>query len=488
MNRQLSPEASQLGEPQAEYIANRLTAKILLGVGIVCGLISLLPLYTTVSKFLSPPSRFLSDSFRQDSIIIGGSIGLFLLLLTVLFFVYHRYHTSLRVVVYSEGFVFNDWRQSLACRWDEVTELYESVTRTFDQTRGWARGPRRYAYTVYLADGRRIKIAGLEGIILLGRKLKAEIPGRVQHQALQVYQAGGTVWFGPKLNLSRQGIGDGKKILPWSEVAEVKVSGEDNSVTIQQGGRRMRWKYVYGPYVANPWVLQAMVNRIHTLNRSSEQSAARQELLHFPPNFPARRGKELKQRRIMGVAAAILLVGILVGGGYVVRQELQSRTSLKIRRGLENICADAGDRVPEVSPYTQTSGLHPVKYVKQTEMGRWGSPLGYSVPAQWHPQELTDTELVACLAPERVEIERCPYTSTNGDVASLVRLQWQATVTLREAQTGKIVAVSDNLMGGAPPECQKSQQFEDGKLTEYVIGTEPEEAIETWLKPYVEIP
>lgn len=187
---------------------------------------------------------------------------------------------------------------------------------------------------------------------------------------------------------------------------------------------------------------------------------------------------------MIGVAAAILLLGVLVGGGYVVRQELQSRTSLKIRRGLENICADAGDRVSEVSPYTQTSGLHPVKYVEQTAFG-W---LLTTAPWKWHPQELTDTELVACLAPERVEIERCPYTLKNGDVATLVRLQWQTIVTLREAQTGKIVAVSDNLMGGAPPECQKSQQFEDGKLTEYVIGTKPEEVIETWLKPYVEIP
>ena len=56
MNRQLSPEAGQLGEPQAEYTANRLTAKILLGVGIVSGLISLLSLYTAVSRFFSPPS------------------------------------------------------------------------------------------------------------------------------------------------------------------------------------------------------------------------------------------------------------------------------------------------------------------------------------------------------------------------------------------------------------------------------------------------
>ena len=76
---------------------------------------------------------------------------------------------------------------------------------------------------------------------------------RVLRQAVPVYQAGGTVWFGAKLNLSQQGIGDGEKTLPWGEVAEVKLDEEYNHVTIRQAGEKRVWKYVSGSDVASPW-------------------------------------------------------------------------------------------------------------------------------------------------------------------------------------------------------------------------------------------
>jgi hypothetical protein len=96
--------------------------------------------------------------------------------------------------------------------------------------------------------------------------------------------------------------------------------------------------------------------------------------------------------------------------------------------------------------------------------------------------------LVVCLEEEKLEVQRRPYTLESGAAAILVRQQWQTIVILRKARTGKAVAASNGLVGGSPPECQASQQFDSGKSTEYVIGSKPGEAVETWLRPYVEIP
>jgi hypothetical protein len=485
MTRSL-PETYQLGLLQAEYRANRLTAKIILGAGVVSVLFGLFSLSLALSR-ARVPSGILSDGFKRDSITINTSLGLFMLLMAILFFVYHRYHTRLRAVVYTEGFVFSDWRKSLACRWDEATEVYESITHVYHQTSGRL-GPRRWEYTVYRSDGQRIKIAGLEEIIQLGQTLKTEISKRVLHKAVEIYQAGGTVWFGTKLNLSQQGISDGEKTLPWHEVEEVKLGEENNAVTIKQKGRRRSWKSIVGSQVANAWVLKMMVDRIHKLNRPGEQLAADQASLHFPPDLPVRRARELKNRRTKTItAAAVLLIGGLVVGGYAVTQDWQSKARYEIKRALESVCEDDDTGVPEAAPYAQTSGLHPIMYVEKTAMGSWLSSYHYLPPSQWRPQEPADTELVACLEEEQVEIERCPYTLKSGDSATLVRLQWQTVVTLREAQTGKIVA-SNAIVGEPPRECQVSEQFEAGKLTEYIIGAKPEAEIEAWLEPYIDIP
>ncbi len=492
MTRSSTPETSQLGALQAEYKSNRLTARILMGTGIVSVLISLISLFVAINRARSQ-STVLSDSFRRDTIVINASLGLFMLLLAVFFFVYHRYHTSLRVAVYTDGFIFSDWRRSLACRWDEAVEVYESITRVYHRTTDTLRpGPRRWEYVVYRADGQRIKIAGLEGIVQLGQTLKTEILKRVLHRAVETYRAGGTVWFGPKLNLSQRGIGAGGETLPWREVAEVEVSERDNAVTVKQKGKRKGWKHVVGSRVANAWVLKVMVDRIHELNRSSEP-VAHQASLHFPPDIPARSFREPRNRRIKAIAAAAILTFGLIFGGYIaLRQVIGDRTRSKARyetkHALEGVCVGDGASVPEAAAYAQTSGLHPVMYVEKSGLGNWLSSYNYHPPAGWLSEEPVDTELVACLEEEQVEIERCPYTLQNGDSAVLVRLQWRTVVTLREARTGKVVAASETIAGEPPRACQESEQFTEGDLTEFISGERPEGGVEAWLEPYVEIP
>ena len=389
MARSSTPETSQLGALQAEYKANRLTTRILLGAGIISVLLSLLLFSIALGKARSQ-STVLSDSFRKDAIFINASLGLFMLLLAVFFFVYHRYHTSLRVAVYADGFVSSDWRKSLACRWDEAVEVRESITRVYHRTTDTIRpGPRRWEYVVYRADGQRIKIAGLEGIVQLGQTLKTEI------------------------------------------------------------------------------------------SKHSPQS---------PPARPAGT-REMRNRRIKVIAAAaVLLAGGLIFGAYAVARQATSQSRHETKRALEGVCVGDGASVSEAAAYAQASGLHPVMYVEKSGLGNWISSHNYRPPAGWRSEEPVDTELVACLEEEQVEIERCPYTLQNGDSAVLVRLQWQTVVTLREARTGRVVAASETIPGEPPRACQESEQFTEGDLTEFISGERPEGGVEAWLEPYVEIP
>ena len=257
MTESMPQEIQALGALQAEYRSNRLTARILLGTGIFSILVSLFLFATAISRSRAPRSGVLSDSF--------------MLLLAIFFFVYHRYHNGLRVDVYTGGFVAGDWRQALICRWDEVTALYESITHVTHQASG-RQGPRRWEYTVWCADGQRIKIAGLEGIVQLGQTLKTEISKHVLRRSVASYRAGRSVEFGPHLRLSRRGISDGTKTLPWHEVAHFSVNERDNGVTIRQQGKHRVWKYVNGSQVANARVLKVMVDRIEELNRAADAS------------------------------------------------------------------------------------------------------------------------------------------------------------------------------------------------------------------------
>lgn len=265
MTPPLPSNIQNLGSPKAEYRANRLTARILLGSGIMSVLVSLFLFTLAISRSRAPRSGVLSDSFRRDSITINISLGIFMLLLAAFFFVYHRYHTGLRVAVYADGFVAGDWRKQLICRWDEAREVYESVTHVTQRTSGRP-GPQRREYTVFRADGQRIKIAGLEGIIRLGQTLKAESAKHLLPRALESYRAGESVKFGPHLSLSQRGISDGTKTLPWGEVEQVTVSKRNNGVTIKQKGRRRAWKHIVGAEVANAWMIEAMVDSIQDEN------------------------------------------------------------------------------------------------------------------------------------------------------------------------------------------------------------------------------
>lgn len=191
--------------------------------------------------------------------------------------------------------------------------------------------------------------------------------------------------------------------------------------------------------------------------------------------------------------AAVLLIGSLIGCGAAPTPTpkptvaLPQTISHAEESRLAEICAGEGAGTSEAASYTQTSGIHPIVYA-QGPHGGWKPSSNYRIPAGWEPQELAEAELVACIEQRGETIEKCSYTLTSGEAASVSRIQKVAVVTLRETQTGKVVATSPDIEGSLPKECKESEQFKAGKKSKALEGGRPVSEVNAWLKQYVEIP
>ncbi|MCP4539365.1 MAG: hypothetical protein GY832_19690 [Chloroflexi bacterium] len=230
-------------------------------LAIGCLVVSLLPFSIATEKYFSPKHTVLSDRFRTDSIMINAIIGGTMILLSVIFYAIHYHHENRQVDLYADGFVSTDWLKSLAFRWDDVTEVYTSPIYR-NTSRGYSTGRiANWIYTVHRNDGKKTKLSGLQGVSALGKVIQSEVSKRALPKAVDAYQAGDDVRFGPQFSVSQQGLRVGGNLLPWNQVAKVNL-GKDNAVTILKKGKRLPWKRIGGHKMANPLMFQSMLYKI----------------------------------------------------------------------------------------------------------------------------------------------------------------------------------------------------------------------------------
>jgi hypothetical protein len=243
----LSPsEAHQLGSLKASYEANRENTTILrysIPLSVLVGLALLV-------------FGFRQYYVRDRFVLVGG--GLLLFLVAAGLYLVYRGQLRMGVEVYDDGFVFTNRRnQRHVCRWDDVTEVYESIIYRNPQHRTGIIGRK---CTVYQTDGQRIKLGvAIQNSDNLGLTIQAEVRKRLLPRAIETYKAGGTVAFGPELALSQQRLISGQKMLPWDEVAEIRLG---MGVRISQKGKRRPWKSIMHSKVANYSVLRKLVEAI----------------------------------------------------------------------------------------------------------------------------------------------------------------------------------------------------------------------------------
>jgi len=197
----------------------------------------------------------------------------------------------------------------------------------------------------------------------------------------------------------------------------------------------------------------------------------------------------MKNKRILIALISFVVLASIVVGGIIFMNDRKQKSKYAAQREmkthLENVCNSVG--IADATPYSEISGIHPLEYAKETAMG-YLVDRDYYTPLTWKPSTLGEAELVACIVEEDVELEQCSYELDTGSRGVLIRIQRQIVVTLRDAKTGGVVATSDLMMGDLPRECQVSEEFKAGELTQYVAGTRPGDAVDEWLKPYVEVP
>ncbi|MFB9835888.1 DUF6585 family protein [Actinoallomurus acaciae] len=174
--------------------------------------------------------------------------------LVKVFPVTERGRQFLVVYVFQEGSVFlpTDENRAAAFRWSDITMFIQSVTRV---TSGNVPKYVRYQYLFACADGNQYR-ADARANILGNERCGLEEFGRIVNPLVTAVQLpmmraalgrGEAVTFGP-LAIERDGIRkDRKKLLPWAEFEELKItSGQgilmpNGDVVVRRRGKRLNW-------------------------------------------------------------------------------------------------------------------------------------------------------------------------------------------------------------------------------------------------------
>jgi hypothetical protein len=162
-------ETQELGNFRDHYPSRSLPGKVLLGTTIFCFCFSLIEVALGIEQYLRPPSKILSDSFRQDRIMISFVlVGVFFLIAlanATLFYV-HKKHS---VDLYVSGIVITTWKGSQIFAWEDIMELTKMPIF------GYSRRAVNYTYSILGYDDRKVKFRGLVDLSRLGSIVEYQV-------------------------------------------------------------------------------------------------------------------------------------------------------------------------------------------------------------------------------------------------------------------------------------------------------------------------
>ncbi|HZO74878.1 MAG TPA: DUF6585 family protein [Ktedonobacteraceae bacterium] len=246
--QQPSPEAQQfaatyqLGTPQAEYKVGFKKVRTIIAV-IICvvlgGVFGAAAVSSSETQFVF---SILSVAFT--------AIALYYIFTPVIYRSWHVY-------VCSDGFISTRGDKVEPFRWDQIEAMWRSVTKHY--TNGIYTGT-THVYTVRSSDGRQVVFNDrFSNVEQLGDTISRQVTNRLLPQVIQAYQAGNTITFGP-LSISKQGVSNGKELLPWSQIKEMGVNR--GVVTVKKEGKWLSWSAVMAAKVPNIFVFMALVNYV----------------------------------------------------------------------------------------------------------------------------------------------------------------------------------------------------------------------------------
>ncbi len=170
---------------------------------------------------------------------------------------------DIHVYVCPGGLLYQHSGKTEAIRWDQVEAFWQKVVRTYRY--GIYTGS-THRYTLRRYDGATFKFNdNIHNVEALGNAIAGESARTLWPRSIAAYQAGQTLSFG-KISLNQQGVSDGKELLPWYQVKEIKVNRGFLSIK-KEGNKRGNWKLIQASTIPNVGVFVALVNYIQSSKR-----------------------------------------------------------------------------------------------------------------------------------------------------------------------------------------------------------------------------
>jgi hypothetical protein len=94
---------------------------------------------------------------------------------------------------------------------------------------------------------------------ILGQRIREEVTNCLLPQVLMNFSAGQVVTFGP-LHVSAEGISNGRELLPWQQIQDIRL--ERDMLTVKKQDRVRRWPSIQLANVPNIFIFLSLVRHI----------------------------------------------------------------------------------------------------------------------------------------------------------------------------------------------------------------------------------
>lgn len=248
---QSSPQATRIPPAISQTASTYQLGNVVAKYGLIAG--------ATVRSAIGGIVILLGGAWFIIGVRGGGPVfGGVLILISLRFFweaykAWHSAQSKLRVYVCERGLIYTQkntppqpmgWESLLV--WRSAVKLYQNAGPTGTT----------YRYTLQRDDGFHCTLDDdIKGIADLGNLIsdsvtKARFPGYVQ-----AYNAGQTLSFGT-LTISTQGVGNGRELLPWSDVNDIDV--QSGYIKVKRAGGWFSWKTVAASSIPNLFIFLAL--------------------------------------------------------------------------------------------------------------------------------------------------------------------------------------------------------------------------------------
>ena len=146
-------------------------------------------------------------------------------------------------------------------------------------------------------------------------------------------------------------------------------------------------------------------------------------------------------------------------------------------------CSPGFNGVEGAAPFNEEIGVHPIVLLSEGKEHIWND----SLPPDWIPEALSDTELVACIGEESVKrIQTCEYSPTGLPPATMwfYRYRYFMESTIVTARTGHLVDIL-TIWGSSPMSCPSTLSSTRSVYGAHVTSDDATNALSDYVNGFI---